>query len=61
MSVLEIIEIKSKILKGVDLAGKKLIENSIKENLELVISQKGKIEFIKAADLIDKVKKDSLI
>ncbi|HPX76360.1 MAG TPA: hypothetical protein PLW77_07255 [Bacteroidales bacterium] len=48
-----VLDIKTKILKGIDVAGQKLINDKVREDGELVISRNGKIEFIKAKDLID--------
>ncbi|HOE39310.1 MAG TPA: hypothetical protein PLG05_08325 [Bacteroidales bacterium] len=48
-----VLDIKTKILKGIDVAGQKLINDKVREDGELVISKNGKIEFVKAKDLID--------
>ncbi|HNY44030.1 MAG: hypothetical protein QM212_07280 [Bacteroidota bacterium] len=48
-----VFDIKTKILKGVDLAGQKLINERAREDGEIVISKNGKIEFVKAKDLIN--------
>lgn len=49
----KVLDIKTKILKGIDVAGQKLINDKVREDGELVISKNGKIEFVKAKDLID--------
>lgn len=48
-----VFDIKTKILKGVDLAGQKLINERAREDGEIAISKNGKIEFVKAKDLIN--------
>jgi|GEM_PF-1045758 len=48
-----VFDIKTKILKGVDLAGQNLINERAREDGEIVISKNGKIEFVKAKDLIN--------
>lgn len=48
-----VLDIKTKILKGVDLAGQKLINERAHKDGEIVISKNGKIEFVKAKDLIN--------
>lgn len=54
MSTEEIAEIKVKILKGIDVAYQKLLENKIKEDGEIAVSKDGKVVLVKAKDLIDK-------
>lgn len=49
----EVEDIKIKILKGIDIAGKKLIEDKIREDGDVVISRDGKIMIIKAKDLLE--------
>jgi hypothetical protein len=44
-------ELKDKFVEGVNLAVKKLIDQSIKEDRELVISKGGKVVRVKARDL----------
>jgi len=48
----KIIELREKILKGIELAIKKLIQTKQKSNGELVYSKDGKIVFVKASELI---------
>lgn len=43
--------LRDKFIQGVNLAIKKLIEQSIKEDRELVISEGGKTVRVKASDL----------
>ncbi len=47
----EIIEIRTKILEGVSLAFRRLVEQKKKNNEDLVFSQDGKIIKIRACDL----------
>ncbi len=54
MNTEEIAEIKIKILKGIDLAYQKLLEDKIKEDGEIAVSKNGKVILVKAKDLIDK-------
>ncbi|MCK9254521.1 MAG: hypothetical protein GX793_01070 [Bacteroidales bacterium] len=56
MNTTEVLEIKTKILKGVDIAGQRLIDDRVREDGELVVSKNGKVEFIKARDLINNLK-----
>jgi len=51
---LNITELRSKILKGIDLAVERLIHKKQKEDGELVFSQNGKIVIVKAKDLATK-------
>jgi len=51
MSTAESDQLVQKITEGVQLAIKRLIERTIKEDGELVISREGKIILIKARDL----------
>lgn len=44
-------DIRSKILKGIDLAVERLIRKKQKEDGELVFSQNGQIVVVKAKDL----------
>jgi len=44
-------ELRSKILKGIDLAVERLIRKKQKEDGELVFSQNGQIVVVKAKDL----------
>jgi hypothetical protein len=46
-----IIELRRKILKGIELAFEKLVESKSKNNSEFVFSRDGKIYFVKARDL----------
>ena len=48
-----VIELRNKILKGIDLAYTRLLIAKQKEDGELVFSQKGKIVRVKARDLKD--------
>lgn len=52
MNKTDIAEIKIKILKGIDISGKKLIEDKIREDGDVVISRDGKVVIIKAKDLV---------
>ena len=47
-------ELRSKILKGIDLAVERLIRKKQKEDGELVFSQNGQIVVIKAKNLATK-------
>ena len=47
----KIIELREKILKGIELAVEKLIRSKQKNNEEMVFSKDEKIIFIKAKDL----------
>lgn len=44
-------ELRNKILKGLDIAIEKLIQNKQKENGELIYSVNGKVVKVKAKDL----------
>jgi hypothetical protein len=44
-------ELRSKIIRGIDLAYKKLLIEKQKEDGEIVISRNGKIITIKASDI----------
>ena len=44
-------ELRSKILKGIELAFEKLVESKSKTNGEFVFSRDGKIYFVKAKEL----------
>jgi len=46
-----VIEIRTKILQGLDLAYKRLLTSKQKEDGELVISRNGKIVRVKAKEL----------
>jgi len=46
-----IIELREKILKGIELAVEKLIEEKKKTDGELVFYKDGKIVFVKAKDM----------
>lgn len=48
---LNIADLRSKILKGIDLAVERLILKKQKEDGELVFSQNGKVVVVKAKDL----------
>jgi hypothetical protein len=48
----KVIELREKILKGIELSFEKLIQTKQKSNGELVYSKDGRIVFIKATDLI---------
>lgn len=52
-----IIELREKILKGIELAAEKLIRTKLKTDGELVYSKDGEIVFIKASELIKKYTK----
>ena len=45
-------DLRSKILKGIDLAVERLIRKKQKEDGELVFSQNGQIVVVKAKDLV---------
>lgn len=45
-------EIKKKIIEGLNLAYKKLVEKTAKEDGELSFSENGKIKIVKARDLL---------
>jgi predicted DNA-binding protein (UPF0278 family) len=45
-------DIRDKILKGMQLAAEKLIREKAKENGELILFRHGKIENVKAKDLL---------
>jgi hypothetical protein len=45
-------EIRSKILKGIELSFQRLLEKKSKENGDLVFSIDGKITHIKAKDML---------
>jgi hypothetical protein len=47
----QIEELRSKILKGIDLAVEKLIKSKVKQDSELVYSKEGQVFRIKARDL----------
>jgi hypothetical protein len=47
----KIVELRGKILKGIELAFEKLVEAKKKTNGEFVFSKDGKIYFAKAMDL----------
>ncbi|MDR1458983.1 MAG: hypothetical protein LBI60_02060 [Bacteroidales bacterium] len=49
----EIIEIRTKILKGISLSFRRLVEEKKKNDEELVFFKKGKIIKIKARDFRD--------
>lgn len=51
MNEIDIKELEKKILDGIALAYKKLVEQKKKEDGELVFSQNGKIVTVKARDL----------
>ncbi len=46
-------ELRSKILKGIELAFEKLVESKSKTNGEFVFSRDGKIYFVKAKELTE--------
>jgi hypothetical protein len=46
------IELRTKILKGIEISFQKLIEKKCKEDGELIFWEKGKIVHIKAKDLL---------
>ena len=48
---LNTIELRNKILKGIDLAVERLIRKKQKEDGELVFSQNGQVVVVKAKDL----------
>lgn len=45
------LSLEDRILRGLARAGKKAIEDSIKYNVPLVVSENGKIKLIKPSDL----------
>jgi tartrate dehydratase beta subunit/fumarate hydratase class I family protein len=47
----KIIELRGKILKGIELAFEKLVKTKQKDDGEFVYSKDGKIYFVKAMDL----------
>lgn len=49
-------ELRTKILKGLDLSFKRLLITKQKEDGELIFSEKGQIVRIKAKELIEKNK-----
>ena len=49
----EIIELRVKILRGIELAFEKLVESKSKTNGEFVFSRDGKIYFVKAKELTE--------
>ncbi len=51
MSEIEVQQMEEKILRGIELAYQKLVEQKKRENGELVFSQDGKIVVVKACDL----------
>jgi hypothetical protein len=53
MNDIDVKELKRKILEGVALAYRKLVEQKKKEDGELVFSVNGKIVVVKARDLQD--------
>lgn len=50
----QISDLRCRILQGVDVAHKKLIENRIKDDGNVAISQNGKVVLVKALDLFEK-------
>jgi hypothetical protein len=48
---LNTVDLRSKILKGIDLAVERLIRKKQKEDGELVFSQNGQVVVVKAKDL----------
>jgi hypothetical protein len=48
---IDTVDLRNKILKGIDLAVKKLIRRKQKEDGELVFSKNGEVVIIKAKDL----------
>ena len=48
----KIIELREKILKGIELSYERLVQSKIKSDGEIVISRDGKVVIIKAKDLI---------
>ena len=50
----EVIVMRNKIIKGVDLAYERLLIAKQKDNSELVFSRNGKIIKVKAKDLLNK-------
>ena len=49
----KIIELREKILKGIQLAFEKLVLEKQRNNDELVFSKDGKIIYVKARDLVN--------
>ncbi len=49
---LDITDLRSKILKGMDLAVERLIHKKQKEDGELVFSKNGQVVVVKAKDLV---------
>ena len=47
----KIIELREKILKGIELAFEKLVKTKQKDDGEFVYSKDGKIYFVKASEL----------
>lgn len=51
MSEIEVQQLEEKILRGIELAYQRLVEQKKREDGELVFSQEGKIVVVKARDL----------
>ncbi len=51
MSDIEVQQLEEKILRGIELAYQRLVEQKKRENGELVFSQDGEIVVVKACDL----------
>lgn len=49
---IEVNEMRDKILKGIDLAYRRLVESKAKVNQDLVFSENGKVIHVKAKTLL---------
>ncbi len=54
MSKEEIVDMKIKILKGIDSAYRRLLETKVKEDGDIAVSKNGKVVLVKAKDFMDK-------